>query len=65
MFSNKTIIIQEILFPYALKYCYTLPLSMSCNVLAVTDVWAGIQGLCEAKTARPNVGEGGVGMAKP
>jgi len=33
------------------------------NVLAVTEVWAGIKGLCEAKTARPNVGEGGVGMA--
>jgi len=36
---------------------------ISSNVLAVTDVWAGIQGLCGAKTARPNVGEGGVGMA--
>jgi len=33
------------------------------NVLAVTEVWAGIQGLCEAKTARPNLGEGDVGMA--
>jgi len=44
-----------------------MPLLLNCklahNVLAVTDVWAGIQGLCEAKTARPNVGEGGVGMA--
>jgi len=35
------------------------------NVPAVADVWAGIKGLCEAKTARPNVGEGGVGMAQP
>jgi len=33
------------------------------NVPAVTEVWAGIQGLCEAKTARPNLGEEGVGMA--
>ena len=31
------------------------------NVLAVTEVWAGIKGLCGAKTARPNLGEGGVG----
>jgi len=37
--------------------------TMAHNVLAVTEVWAGIQGLCEAKTARPNLGEGGVGMA--
>ena len=35
---------------------------MAHNVPAVTEVWAGIQGLCVAKTARPNVGEGGVGM---
>jgi hypothetical protein len=27
------------------------------NVPAVYDVWAGIKGLCEAKTARPNVPE--------
>jgi hypothetical protein len=27
------------------------------NVTAVYDVWAGIKGLCEAKTARPNVPE--------
>jgi hypothetical protein len=30
---------------------------MSFNVPAVYDVWAGIKGLCEAKTARPNVPE--------
>jgi hypothetical protein len=30
---------------------------MSHNVPAVYDVWAGIKGLCEAKTARPNVPE--------
>jgi len=35
---------------------------MALNVPAVCDVWAGIYGLCEAKTARPNVGEGAVGM---
>jgi hypothetical protein len=28
---------------------------MAHNVPAVYDVWAGIKGLCEAKTARPNV----------
>jgi hypothetical protein len=27
------------------------------NVPAVYDVWAGIKGLCAAKTARPNVPE--------
>jgi hypothetical protein len=30
---------------------------ISHNVPAVYDVWAGIKGLCEAKTARPNVPE--------
>jgi phage gp37-like protein len=30
---------------------------MAHNVPAVYDVWAGIKGLCEAKTARPNVPE--------
>jgi hypothetical protein len=30
---------------------------MSHNVPAVYDVWVGIKGLCEAKTARPNVPE--------
>jgi hypothetical protein len=28
---------------------------MAYNVPAVYDVWAGIKGLCAAKTARPNV----------
>jgi hypothetical protein len=28
---------------------------ISHNVPAVYDVWAGIKGLCAAKTARPNV----------
>jgi len=37
-------------------------MAMAHNVLAVTDVWAGIKGLYEVKTARPNVSEGGVGM---
>jgi phage gp37-like protein len=31
--------------------------SMAHNVPAVYDVWAGIKGLCAAKTARPNVPE--------
>jgi hypothetical protein len=31
--------------------------SIAHNVPAVYDVWAGIKGLCEAKTARPNVPE--------
>jgi len=57
MFSNKTIIIQEIMFPYALKYCHTLPSSMSCNVPAVYEVGGGIKGLCEAKTAAANLPE--------
>jgi hypothetical protein len=30
---------------------------ISPNVPAVYDVWAGIKGLCAAKTARPNVPE--------
>jgi phage gp37-like protein len=30
---------------------------MAHNVPAVYDVWAGIKGICEAKTARPNVPE--------
>jgi hypothetical protein len=30
---------------------------ISYNVPAVYDVWAGIKGLCAAKTARPNVPE--------
>jgi phage gp37-like protein len=30
---------------------------ISHNVPAVYDVWAGIKGLCAAKTARPNVPE--------
>jgi hypothetical protein len=30
---------------------------MTDNVPAVYDVWAGIKGLCEAMTARPNVPE--------
>jgi len=42
---------------------YFLNGKLARNVPAVTEVWAGIQGLCEAKTARPNLGEGGVGMA--
>jgi hypothetical protein len=31
--------------------------AMAYNVPAVYDVWAGIKGLCAAKTARPNVPE--------
>jgi len=52
-------------FYYFIQYISLIPSlgQMAFNVPAVTEVWAGIQGLCEAKTARPNLGEGGVGMA--
>jgi hypothetical protein len=43
-------------------YCFSLFFNQICpkiapNVPAVYDVWAGIKGLCEAKTTRPNVPE--------
>jgi hypothetical protein len=41
---------------YFLSYKFKPNLgAMAHNVPAVYDVWAGIKGLCEAKTARPNV----------
>jgi hypothetical protein len=46
-------------------FLYTIFKKMSHNVLAVYDVGAGIKGLCAAKTARPNVGEGAVGAQRP
>jgi hypothetical protein len=49
-------------YHFFIKFCQPVQWTISPNVPAVTDVWAGIKGLCEAKTARPNVGEGGVGM---
>ena len=36
---------------------FGIPVFMAHNVPAVTEVWAGIQGLCEAKTAAANLPE--------
>jgi hypothetical protein len=43
------------------QFCQPISKPIAHNVPAVYDVGAGIIGLCEAKTARPNVGEGAVG----
>jgi hypothetical protein len=42
---------------YIIDFLQQISKIIAPNVPAVYDVWAGIKGLCAAKTARPNVPE--------